>query len=90
MPLKYNLENIATIIKGKFLQQKDNPSVEHLLFDSRKVIFPATSLFFALRGPRRNGHIFIPELYQKGVRNFIVDEQTDPADINTTTKMEVK
>ena len=81
MPLKYNLENIATIIKGKFLQQKDNPSVEHLLFDSRKVIFPATSLFFALRGPRRNGHIFIPELYQKGVRNFIVDEQTDPADI---------
>lgn len=29
-------------------------------------------MFFALYGSRRDGHAFIPELYQRGVRNFIV------------------
>ena len=46
--------------------------VAHLLFDSRKVFFPDSSLFIALKGVRRDGHHFIPELYKKGVRNFIV------------------
>jgi alanine racemase len=35
-------------------------------------LFPASSLFFALGGPRRNGHTFIKELYNKGVRNFVI------------------
>jgi hypothetical protein len=30
-------------------------------------------LFFSIAGPRRNGHLFIDELYKKGVRNFAVD-----------------
>ena len=50
-------------------------SIEYIFFDSRKVFSPATSLFIALKGPRRNGHNFIPELYKKGVRNFIVCEE---------------
>lgn len=51
--------------------------VEHLLLDSRKVYAPATALFFALQGPRRDGHRFIPELYRKGVRNFVVSSPVD-------------
>lgn len=50
----------------------DNASIEQLLIDSRKLIFPQTSLFFALPGFRRDGHSFIEVLYEKGVRNFIV------------------
>jgi Alr-MurF fusion protein len=42
------------------------------LTDSRRLIYPETTLFFALYGPRRDGHVFIPELYLRGVRNFIV------------------
>lgn len=53
--------------------------VEHLLLDSRRVYAPAVSLFFALKGPRRNGHQFIPELYRKGVRSFVVSEAPDEA-----------
>lgn len=49
-------------------------AVEHILLDSRRLLFPATSVFFALNGPRRTGHSFITELYQKGVRCFVVDE----------------
>ncbi len=49
----------------------DQP-VEHLLTDSRKLYEPHRSLFFALQGPRRDGHQFIGELYKKGLRAFVV------------------
>lgn len=51
--------------------------IEHLVIDSRRVIFPAASLFFALKGPRRDGHFFIDELYKKGVRFYVVSEKID-------------
>ncbi|HSC38773.1 MAG TPA: bifunctional UDP-N-acetylmuramoyl-tripeptide:D-alanyl-D-alanine ligase/alanine racemase, partial [Chitinophagaceae bacterium] len=56
-----------------------------LLPDSRKVLFPATSLFFALKGARRDGHSFVADVYEKGVRNFIVSNPepvTLPPDAN--------
>ncbi|HVU55055.1 MAG TPA: bifunctional UDP-N-acetylmuramoyl-tripeptide:D-alanyl-D-alanine ligase/alanine racemase, partial [Puia sp.] len=49
-------------------------AVEHLLLDSRRLIFPDTSLFFSLKGPRRDGALFIEELYRRGVRNFVVED----------------
>ncbi len=51
--------------------------IEHLVVDSRKIVFPQTSLFFALRGPRRDGHPFIKEAYEKGVRNFVISRRID-------------
>ncbi len=75
--MNYFIENIASIIKGKWVAQHDNAVIAHLLIDSRRLIFPASSLFFALQGPRRDGHSFIQELYSKGVRNFVVSESVD-------------
>jgi Alr-MurF fusion protein len=75
--VKYFIENIASIIKAKWLVQHDNVLIEQLLIDSRKLIFPQSSLFFALKGPRRDGHAFITQLYNKGVRNFVVSETID-------------
>lgn len=48
-----------------------------MLLDSRKVYSPATALFFAIKGPRRDGHQFIPELYKKGIRSFVVSTAVD-------------
>ena len=79
----YSIEQIATIVKGKWLQQGVAATIEYLLPDSRKLLFPSTSLFFALKGPRRNGHSFIAEVYDKGVRNFIVEAAAElPPDAN--------
>ncbi|WP_207625782.1 bifunctional UDP-N-acetylmuramoyl-tripeptide:D-alanyl-D-alanine ligase/alanine racemase [Niastella populi] len=75
--MKYFIDNIASIIKAKWLVQQDNALIEQLLIDSRKLIFPQTSLFFALKGPRRDGHAFIAPLYKKGVRNFVISEAVD-------------
>ncbi len=73
--MKYSLAHIAEIV-GSPVVTSDAP-IEHLLLDSRKVYSPVNSLFFALRGPRRDGHQFIPELYKKGVRSFVVSEEQD-------------
>ncbi len=60
-------------------------TIEHLLTDSRRLVFPATTLFFAMRSEQRDGHVFIAELYQRGVRNFVVEllfDQITFADAN--------
>lgn len=77
--MSYPIKNIATIIQGtgNLLVDAD---IEHLLTDSRKITFPSASIFFALHSNRRNGHSFINEVYERGVRNFVVDEN-----INTST-----
>ena len=37
-------------------------------------------MFFALYGPRRDGHAYIPDLYQRGVRNFIIYNSLETKD----------
>ncbi|PQA59393.1 alanine racemase [Siphonobacter curvatus] len=49
-------------------------SARYLLTDSRQISSPADSVFFAIRGPHHDGHTFIPELYRKGVREFVIEE----------------
>jgi Alr-MurF fusion protein len=73
--LKYSLPHIAGIVGSSAIVT--DTAIEYLLLDSRKVYSPAASLFFALKGPRRDGHQFIPELYKKGVRSFVVSEEQD-------------
>ena len=64
--------------------------VDQLLTDSRRLVYPETSLFFALYGPRRNGHAFIPDLYLRGVRNFIVYEEIELKDFQGANFILVK
>jgi Alr-MurF fusion protein len=73
--LKYFIEHINKIVSGSFANFHNNDLIEHLLTDSRKLVFPETTLFFALKGPRRNGDLFIKELYERGVRNFVTDNK---------------
>jgi len=52
-------------------------TIEHLLIDSRSLLFPETTLFFAIETAQNDGHQYILELYQRGVRNFIVSQKID-------------
>jgi alanine racemase len=71
--MEYSMRYIAQITGGKWLQLASDGSIGQLLLDSRRLIFPAASLFFALKGPRRDGGRFVGELYKRGVRNFVVE-----------------
>ena len=60
----------------------DDAHIENIITDSRKILFPEQSLFFALNGPNRSGASFIKDLYQKNVRNFIVDADFNISALN--------
>ena len=53
--------------------------VEWLLTDSRSLCFPEETLFFALVSKRGDGHHYITELYERGVRQFVVSVRPDDA-----------
>ncbi|MDP9042202.1 MAG: Mur ligase family protein, partial [Bacteroidota bacterium] len=67
-------------MSGSFLQFHEDVMVEQLLTDSRRLLYPESTLFFALYGARRDGHAFIPDLYLRGVRNFVIYQKLDLAD----------
>ena len=74
--MKYTVNDIAAVMNAE--QTASSPVViDQLLIDSRKIVFPERSLFFALPGPRRDGHAFINEVYERGVRNFVVNTSFD-------------
>ncbi|MGC8865809.1 MAG: bifunctional UDP-N-acetylmuramoyl-tripeptide:D-alanyl-D-alanine ligase/alanine racemase [Bacteroidales bacterium] len=57
----------VTLLNGKAL-------VDHLLIDSRRLQIPESTLFFAIKTPKNDGHRYISELLEKGVRQFVVTE----------------
>jgi Alr-MurF fusion protein len=71
--MTYTIRHIAEIIDGELLRFRGDDVIGHLLLDSRRLVFPANSLFFALKGPRRDGRVYMEELYKRGVRNFVVE-----------------
>jgi len=71
----YNLSKIAGILKGELVvNQQDNIKIKNILFDSRLLVEPKNTLFFALLSERNDGHKYINELYEKGVRAFVVND----------------
>lgn len=50
----------------------------NLLVDSRRVVDPNTTLFFALPGKRADGHDFIADLLARGVNHFVIKEVARP------------
>jgi alanine racemase len=71
--LPYSIEHIAQILKGKSFLTNPAAVIQNLLTDSRTVVNPTESLFFAL-SVQRNGHEFIEHAYQNGVRNFVISD----------------
>ena len=70
--MTYLTSQIATIIKAECQLRTDN-TLSVLLTDSRSLTFPEESIFFALVTERNDGHRYIKELYDKGVRDFVVN-----------------
>ncbi len=70
----YSINTIATIIGPASTRLTSEAQIDQILLDSRKLLFPSRSLFFALNGTHRTGSEFVSELYQRGVMNFVVEQ----------------
>ena len=73
----YSAHDISAIQGVKRFGAVNNQVVRHLLIDSRKLISPVDSIFFAIRTTSNDGHLYIDELYAKGVRLFVVSALPD-------------
>lgn len=74
----HSIAEIARIMKGKFIQSFDESMlINDLLTDSRRLVSPEGCLFFALQSKRNDGHKFVEELYNKGVRNFVLQKEPE-------------
>lgn len=73
--MAYSIESICTVIKGAFVHQVSDDIIEHLVYDSRSMQLPETSLFFALVTAHNDGHRFIDDAYKKGIRNFVISKE---------------
>jgi UDP-N-acetylmuramyl pentapeptide synthase len=66
---------ICETLKGRVLQTSNvNQTIAHVLLDSRKLIFTEQALFIAIKGKHNNSHQFLQDVYDAGVRNFILEE----------------
>ena len=78
--MTYTIEKITALI-GAHRYGSSDANIEFLLTDSRSMCFPEETLFFALKTKKNDGHHYIPDLYRRGVRNFVVEQV--PADWST-------
>ena len=71
--MRMSIENITNILKAKRIGSLET-EIDWILTDSRSLCFAEETLFFALKTKRNDGHKYIPELYERGVRNLVVSD----------------
>ncbi len=71
--MTHTVLQVATALGLQVPERFADMEVKRLLTDSRSLRSPASSMFFALRSRRDDGHRYIPELYRRGVRMFVVE-----------------
>lgn len=75
--IKYTIDEIAVYTRGKLANRNVSLSPpNYLSLDSRKTLFPESTLFVAINSSHRNGSDFVEQLYNKGVRNFLVKNES--------------
>ena len=70
------IENALEVTGGRIIDE--DAIVSQLLTDSRSLTMPEETIFFALRTEAGDGHNYIPDLFDKGVRNFVVADDYYP------------
>ncbi|WP_316829061.1 bifunctional UDP-N-acetylmuramoyl-tripeptide:D-alanyl-D-alanine ligase/alanine racemase [Pedobacter miscanthi] len=69
----YTLAKIAKILNADAKLVDGEVIIQYLVIDSRSVLVPENSVFFALQS-HRDGHEFIKDAYTKDIRNFVITE----------------
>ena len=67
------IEEITSILSAERIGNAP-AKIDWILTDSRSLCFPEETLFFAIKTKRNDGHKYIMELRDRGVRNFVVSE----------------
>jgi alanine racemase len=69
----YTISYMASVLPVQTFRETHEALISHLVIDSRRLIDPDESLFFAISA-QRDGHLFLNDAYAKGVRNFVISD----------------
>jgi UDP-N-acetylmuramyl pentapeptide synthase len=70
--MSINLKNLISVLDAKWIGPDTDIFIDHISIDSRSLQNGSKTLFFALSGINNDAHLYIPELIEKGVQNFVV------------------
>lgn len=76
---RFSLAELAEIVRGRLIPEANgHHTISDLLTDSRQLFRSEHTLFFALKTNRNDGHRYIAELFDKGVRSFVISDENFP------------
>jgi alanine racemase len=78
MPI-LSVQQVSSIVGGVYRSPEINPEIyiSSVAIDSRMIFDPESSLFFALKTERNDGHRYIADLVHSGVRAFVVSNYSE-------------
>ena len=82
--MRMSIETIVNHLNAKRIGNRE-AEIDWILTDSRSLCFPEETLFFALKTKRNDGHKYLSDLYERGVRNFVVSELPENIDLYKNT-----
>lgn len=65
---------LANLCRGTIIQIPLDITIKDLAYDTRQLSIQSGILFFAIKGAHHDGHSFLQEAYQKGVRLFVTEQ----------------
>ncbi len=71
--MKLSITQLSQALGVKPLGSHTGISISQPLTDSRSLLDPSETMFFALTTSCNDGHRYIRELYRNGVRNFVIN-----------------
>src|SRR4051812_15068491 len=86
-----NIEQLRKWCNGVWLAKANSDaSIEELAIDSRNIENATATLFIPIKTTLRDGHNYLHDAWQKGVRNFLVSEPTDTGVLAGANIIQVK
>ncbi len=70
--MSINLKSLVSVLNAKWIGSDADVLIDHISIDSRSLQNGSQTLFFALAGVNNDAHLFIPDLIENKVQNFVV------------------
>ncbi|CAC9973860.1 bifunctional UDP-N-acetylmuramoyl-tripeptide:D-alanyl-D-alanine ligase/alanine racemase [Flavobacterium panici] len=72
--MSINLKSLIPVFNAEWIGSDSDIFVDHISIDSRSLQNGSKTLFIALSGVNNDAHLYISELIEKGVQNFVVQD----------------
>ncbi|KAF2516073.1 bifunctional UDP-N-acetylmuramoyl-tripeptide:D-alanyl-D-alanine ligase/alanine racemase [Flavobacterium foetidum] len=72
--MSINIKSLVSVLNAEWIGSAADIFIDHISIDSRSLQNGPQTLFFALSGVNHDAHLYIVELIEKGVQNFVVEK----------------